>query len=143
MDKKEKYRPKKLDGSTSNDIPHKKTNRLQESKKKKEEADHACGVVDELWLEKAVASCRQRLSWNHLDCSVDPIPGKTYTRLTKAQTTVLFLLRNKVIGLSRWLSKSHIRGIDRTCLCTWRDQTIQHVVYHCSRHNKTTLLPLL
>ena len=70
-------------------------------------------------------------------------PGRLYNGLTKAQATALFLLRTEVIGLNNWLARRRVPGVDRTCPCGWRDQTVQHVIYHCRRHDRSTLLPLL
>jgi hypothetical protein len=70
-------------------------------------------------------------------------PRRLYDGCTKAQATALFLMRTEVIGLNKWLTTRHVPGVGKECGCGWHEQTVQHVVLHCPRYNRETLLPRL
>jgi hypothetical protein len=67
-------------------------------------------------------------------------PRKLYAGLSKAETTALFLLRTEIIGLNAWLAAIQVPGIPPTCPCGWHAQTVRHIVLHCPRHDRTSLL---
>jgi hypothetical protein len=67
-------------------------------------------------------------------------PQRLYKHLTKAQSTALTLLRTEAIGLNRWLASRRVPGITKDCPCGWHEQTVEHVVLHCPRHDRWPLI---
>jgi len=66
-------------------------------------------------------------------------PKQLYDGLTKAQATALFLMRTEAIGLNRWLTTRFVPGVSRECPCGWHEQTVEHILFHCPRYNRTAL----
>ena len=62
-------------------------------------------------------------------------PGRLYDGLTKPQATALFLLRTEAIGLNKWLATRRVPGIDKSCPCGFREQSVYHVIFRCPRHD--------
>jgi hypothetical protein len=65
---------------------------------------------------------------------------KLYAGLSKAEATALFLMRTEVIGLNAWLASIQVPGALPACACGWRAQTVRHVVLHCPRYERVSLL---
>ena len=63
-----------------------------------------------------------------------------YIGLSKAEATALFLLRTEVIGLNAWLIAIQVLGFTRACHCGWQAQTVRHILLHCPRLNRDTLI---
>jgi len=67
-------------------------------------------------------------------------PRKLYARLTKAEATALFLLRTNVLGLNAWLAAIGVPEVGPQCDCGWPRQTVQHILLHCPRYERASLL---
>ena len=63
-----------------------------------------------------------------------------YTGLSKAESTALFLLRTEVIGLNGWLTSIQVPGLTVACQCGYAVQTVRHILLHCPRFNRLTLI---
>jgi len=70
-------------------------------------------------------------------------PQHLYDGLTKAEGTALFLLLTETIGLNRWLAQRGVPGVAKRCPCGWNDQTVYHIIFHCPRYDRSTLLQRL
>lgn len=67
-------------------------------------------------------------------------PRMLYAGLSKAEATALFLMRTEVIGLNAWLAAVQVPGITPSRPCGWHAQTVRHVLMHCLRHERISLI---
>ena len=49
-------------------------------------------------------------------------------------------MRTEVIGLNAWLASVQVPGISAGCPCGWSQLTVRHIVLHCPRYQRQTLL---
>lgn len=52
----------------------------------------------------------------------------------------MFLMRSEIIGLNAWLAAIQVPDINPACACGWHAQTVRHVLLHCPRYNRVSLL---
>jgi hypothetical protein len=67
-------------------------------------------------------------------------PRRLYAGLSKAEATALFLIRTEIIGLNAWLAAVQVPGIIPACQCGWHAQTVRHILMHCPRYERASLL---
>ena len=95
------------------------------------------------WRRRWEATLRERRGWP--DATIWSTPWALDTRtlyagLSKAEATALFLLRSEVIGLNAWLASIQVPDINPACACAWHTHTVRHVMLHCPRYNRVSLL---
>ncbi len=56
---------------------------------------------------------------------------KLYSKLKKAESSVLFQARTGRIGLRRFLASARVPGVSEECLCEQGKETAEHVLLHC------------
>ena len=56
---------------------------------------------------------------------------KLYSKLKKAESSVLFQARTGRIGLRRFLASVRVPGVSEECLCEQGKETAEHVLLHC------------
>lgn len=69
-------------------------------------------------------------------------PWKLYEGLSKAEATILFLMRTQVIRLNGWLSSINVPHVIPACTCGWRAQNIRHILLHCPQTTHHRLVAL-
>ncbi len=90
------------------------------------------------WKRQWRRTAERRLEtvWRH---AWDQQPISLYQGLTKPEATALFLMRSETLGLNAWLSKIGVPDKTPGCECGWHAQTVEHVLIHCPRHDRTEL----